>query len=103
MCQGLNQFFSFFASFCVRQISHQQHSVWLAHARLKYDDVSLKGLSASHRVCQGCDLYVLEDIHHLVIQCPGFYDIRIQMYEDIFSLNGDIPRRFSMRGCFPSF
>ena len=72
----------------------------LANARLKYDYVSLKGLLASHRVCQGCDLYALEDIHHLVIQCPGFYDIRIQMYEDIFSLNGDIPRKFSMRGCF---
>ena len=67
----------------------------LSHAsRLKCDDVNLKGLLASHRVCSACDLYALENIHHIVMQCPAFYDTRSQMYDDTIALEGEIPGRF---------
>ena len=66
----------------------------LAHAsRLKGDDVNLKGLPARHRVCPQCDLYALENIHHIVMQCPGFHDLRVKMCEEIKALwgGGELP------------
>ena len=53
-------------------------------SRLKDDEVNIKGLPASHRVCPRCDLYALENIHHMVMQCTGYHDLlRLQMYEEI--------------------
>ena len=66
-----------------------------AHAsRLRCDDNNLKWLPASHGVCSGCDLYNLETIHHIVMQCPDYHDLRLKMYDDIRFLEGEIPQKF---------
>ena len=39
---------------------------------LKTDDVRLKKLNRSDRVCYFCDLYEEDNVRHLVMQCPTF-------------------------------
>ena len=66
-----------------------------AHAsKLKSDDVNIKGFPVRHRVYLQSELYALENIHHIVMQCPGFYNLMVQMYEEIEALNGGISLRF---------
>ena len=68
----------------------------LAHAsRLKCDDVNLKGLPASYRTCEKCDLFAQENIHHIVMQCPGYSDLRVQMYEVIKNECGAVDQMFA--------
>ena len=38
---------------------------------LKSDDVRLKGLNRSHRQCPLCKLAALDDVNHLLLQCPA--------------------------------
>ena len=74
-------------------ISHLDHrlvrmcedmSKIICHASLlKRDDCRLKGLSMSNRTCTNCDLYCLEDIHHIVTQCPYYQVDRKLMYDEI--------------------
>ena len=72
----------------------------LAHAsRLKCADTNLKGLPASHKVCYQCALYALENIHHMVMQCPGFYELRVQMYAEIKTLSGGICQKLEKEPC----
>ena len=60
------------------------------------------------RMCEGmarilswewpcCDLYALENIHHIVMQCPDNYSIRSQMYKDIYYLNDDVLQKISSK------
>ena len=50
---------------------------------LKSDDYRLKGSFFSNRTCTMCDMFVLEDIRHLVMQCPATQDMRSYMFKDI--------------------
>ena len=52
-------------------------------SRLKCDDVNLKGLPLSYRACDKCEYFAQEDIFHIVMQCPGYQDLRVQMNEVI--------------------
>ena len=57
----------------------------ICHAsRLKKDDFRLKGLPMSNRTCIMCDMYCIEDIMHLLTQCPHYQKDRDNMYEEIF-------------------
>ena len=53
-------------------------------SRLKKDDFRLKGLSMSNRTCIMCDMYSIEDIIHLLTQCPYYRKDRDMMYAEIF-------------------
>ena len=53
-------------------------------SRLKRDDFRLKGLSMSNRTCIMCDMYCIEDIIHLLTQCPYYQEDRDRMYAEIF-------------------
>ena len=58
----------------------------MCHAsRLKCDDVRLKSLSPSHRMCSECDMYVVENIYHLVMQCPIHEGDRVLMYDALYN------------------
>ena len=57
----------------------------ICHASLlKKDDYRLKGLTMSHRTCLKCDLYCIEDITHIIMQCPCYHDERVEMYNKIY-------------------
>ena len=44
----------------------------VSHANLlKCDDVRLKSLPHGNKVCGLFELVVLEDMNHIVMQCPG--------------------------------
>ena len=50
---------------------------------LKSDDFSLIDTPLSRGTC---DLYALEDINHVVMQCPFMVEIRTKMFNDIESI-----------------
>ena len=57
----------------------------ICHASLlKTDDYRLKGLPMSHRTCGKCDSYCIEDIFHISMQCPGYHEERLTMYNEIY-------------------
>ena len=51
---------------------------------LKADDYHLRGLTMSHKVCEMCDLYMVESIQHIIMQCPGVYKERESMFNQIY-------------------
>ena len=51
---------------------------------LKRDDYRLKGLPMSNLTCTLCDMYCIEDIVHIISQCPHFHELRNDMYEEIY-------------------
>ena len=56
----------------------------ISHASLlKCDDVRLKHLPYGNRVCSLCNLYLTEDIFHIIMQCPGTQPHRNAMYEEL--------------------
>ena len=68
----------------------------VSHAsKLKTDDVRLKGLTPGHRMCAECDLYIKEDLFHMVMQCPTTEEARILMYEDIFAIDNRLKEIFA--------
>ena len=55
-----------------------------SHASLlKCDDVRLKHLPRGNRVCSLCDLYAIEDILHVTMQCPGTQHLRDAMFDNL--------------------
>ena len=52
-------------------------------SRLKCDDPLLKGTSTSSRMCTNCDLGVVENMYHMIMQCPYTEDVRVSMYKEI--------------------
>ena len=56
-------------------------------SKLKSDDVTLKNSSVASKFCPLCDLGVLDDVAHLVMQCPSLQDIRTVMLNEISTLN----------------
>ena len=60
---------------------------FICHARrLKCDDVRLKSLSPCNRVCSECDMYryVVENVRHMVMQCPIHEGDRILLYQNLY-------------------
>ena len=56
----------------------------VSHASLlKCDDVRLKQQPRSNRVCSLCNLYAIEDIFHVTMQCPGTHQLREAMFNDL--------------------
>ena len=63
-------------------------------SRLKRDDVRLKGLPLSNRVCEFCDMFCVEDIIHILNQCPYYHEERKEMYEKIYNECPNVRRIF---------
>ena len=38
----------------------------------------------SHKLCEICDLYIVESIQHMIMQCPGVYKERESMFNQIY-------------------
>ena len=56
----------------------------VCHASLlKVDDVRLKQLNRSDRVCSLCDLYEEDDVRHLIMQCPTLQPERTVMFTEL--------------------
>ena len=57
----------------------------ICHASLlKKYDLSLKGSTMSHKTCTMCNLYCIEDIIHIISQCPYYHKERTEMYNEIY-------------------
>ena len=54
---------------------------------LKADDYRLKGSPYSKRTCVQCDMFVPEDIRHVVMNCPAVDLIRRKMYQEIYKIS----------------
>ena len=54
---------------------------------LKANDVRLKNKSFWSKVCVRCDLSIIEDAKHVIMQCPFYENLRQDMYEEIEQLN----------------
>ena len=68
----------------------------VCHAsRLKCDDCSLKGKPISYRVCLNCDLYLPENLYHILMQCPYNQADFATMTEDIANECDSIGRAFA--------
>ena len=50
---------------------------------LKVDDYRLKDQTPSSRVCEMCDSFSPENIHHLLLQCHGMYREQMEMHEHL--------------------
>ena len=58
----------------------------ISHASLlKCDDVRLKHLAPGNRTCSLCDLYVVEDVYHITMQCPGTQQLQREMFNELES------------------
>ena len=56
----------------------------ICHASLlKCDDARLKHLPYGNRACSLCNLYLSEDIFHIMMQCPGTQQLRNDMYAEL--------------------
>ena len=49
----------------------------------------LKNASHWSKVCERCDLGVIEDLKHITMQCPFYEEHRISMYREIAQLHCD--------------
>ena len=59
----------------------------VCHAsRLTVDDFRLNGAALSSRTCCSCDMFKVEEAHHMLMQCPSFQHERDQMFSDISRL-----------------
>ena len=56
-------------------------------SRLKSGDFMLKGLPQTFRACSLCDNYVVENIEHIVMQCPNFEVDREAMFYELGNVN----------------
>ena len=60
---------------------------------LKANDYRLKRKSHSHKICVKCELGIVEDIKHVVMQCPYYSIERQDLYDAIGGLNNDTSDR----------
>ena len=66
-------------------------SKMLCHSsNLRNDDCKLKGETRTHKLCTLCDNYAVEDVRHIVLQCPYFDVERNSMFEDIYNLGTQV-------------
>ena len=57
------------------------------------EDYRLKGKSFSHRICTKCELGILEDIKHLLMQCPYYTEERKQLQHSIQLIGTELSDR----------
>ena len=62
---------------------------------LKVDDYRLKDQPPSSKICELCDMYTVENIFHLMMQCPEMYDGQVEMYNQICVCALVIRRKFA--------
>ena len=60
---------------------------------LKSTDYRIKKKSYSYKICTKCELGIIEDIRHIVMQCPYFNNETIQLYESLEQMDDDIASR----------
>ena len=71
----------------------------ICHAsRLKRDDFRLKGLPMSSRTCTNCNMYCVEDILHIISQCPYYHNDHVMMYQEIYEKCPNVKRVFDDDG-----
>ena len=46
----------------------------------------------SNRTCTRCEMYCIEDILHIITQCPHFHDEQTRMYEEITKMCPNVQR-----------
>ena len=66
---------------------------------LKVDEYRYKDKPPNSRICELCNMYAVENIHHLLMQCPGLHKEQEGMYENLYrniteiaQKSGDEPR-----------
>ena len=57
---------------------------------LKSTDYRLKGKSFSNKICIKCELGALEDIKHLLMQCPSYNEERMYLHQSLIQLGTDV-------------
>ena len=62
-------------------------------SQLKSPIYRLKRKTFRRKICNKCDLGIVEDIKHLEMQCPYYNDERIELQESLGSLNSEIATR----------
>ena len=66
----------------------------ICHAsQLRDDDPRYKGSSPLQKMCQECDLGVIESVQHLVMQCPANEGYRIEMFNEIIAIDANFDER----------
>ena len=60
---------------------------------LRVDDFRLKDSLHSAKVCSLCDNYSIENIEHIVMQCPFFENNRVELYKKIDLLDPIFKRK----------
>ena len=50
---------------------------------LKSTDYRLKGKSFSSKIRGNCDLGIIEDINHLLMQCPSYSEERMNLHQSL--------------------
>ena len=59
----------------------------LSHASmLKNDDIRLKSLPMASRFCDLCDLGVMDDAKHMIMQCPALQQFRNEMFNELTNI-----------------
>ena len=67
----------------------------VCHAsKLKSDDVRLKSLTPSHRICDNCDMYSVEDLYYVIMQCPNNEAYMRDMLNSIVDIDETIRTEF---------
>ena len=65
-----------------------------ANSRVMISDL-LKSLTPCHRVCPNCDMYIKEDLFHVVMQCPIHEPLRRNMCNTLYQIDDRIERIFA--------
>ena len=60
---------------------------------LKSSDYRIKKKSYSHKICTNCTLGIIEDIRHIVMQCPFFNNETVQLYESLEQMDDETASR----------
>ena len=76
--------------YCTQKICEVMSKIVCRASLLKTDDYMYKVLTPSHRFCERCDLSELENIRHLIMQCPAYEESRIQMYKDLYGIGNNV-------------
>ena len=53
---------------------------------LRNDDVRLKSMPVYTRFCENCDLAAVDDVKHLILQCPKWQSMRSEILEEIANI-----------------
>ena len=68
----------------------------VCHAsNLKCDDVRLKGSSQSNKACPNWDMYLVENVHHMIMQCPSHVVARRAVYDGLYEYDPYLETIFS--------